>query len=129
MRKAKAIFLKFLQQELFSEWVNFLKTELQITMKAANLYIINNPHEKGLIGDKGRRGKIWLTFNAKHEKLLNKHHMVEIFSRNDHRKNSHKGFEYVRNNVEHRMTNLGIQNSRRPIQNMVVASRRGTEQY
>ena len=127
--KSKATVFKLLQQEQFGEEMKSLKAEKEIPKSSKILQFSPFLDEEGLIRAKGRKGKSQLDFNAKHPNLLHwKHHAVEIFLRNEHKDNEHKGTELVRNIVQQKMWILGIQSALRSIKNKCVTCRKSRAQ-
>ena len=127
--KAKAIIFKLLQQEQFGEEMKSLKAEKENPKGSKNLQFSPFVVDERLIRAKGRIGKSQLDFNAKHPVLLHwKHHVVELFLRNEHKENQHEGTEHVSNIVQQKMWILGIRNVLRSIKNKCVTCRKGRAQ-
>ena len=67
-----------------------------------------------------------MDLNAKHLILLHwKHHVVQLFARNEQKFNQHESAEHVRKIGEQKMWILGIQNALRSIKNKFVTCRKG----
>ena len=124
--RAKATIFKLLQREQFGEETKSLKAEKENPKGCKILQFSPVLYEEGLIRAKGRIGKSQLDFNAKHPILLHwRNHADELFLRNEHKDNQHKGTEHVRDIVQQKMWILGIQKALRSIKNKCVACRKG----
>ena len=109
---AKATIFKLLQQEQYGEDVKSLRAEREIPKGSKILQFAPFPDEEKLIRAKGRIGNSQLDFNAKHPILLHwRHHVVELFLRNEHKDNQHEGTEHVRIIAQQKMWILGIRNA------------------
>ena len=70
-----------------------------------------------------------MNFETKHPILLNwKHHVVELFLRNEHKNSHHEGTEHVRNIVQQKFWILGLRNALRSIKNKCIRCRKGRAQ-
>ena len=70
-----------------------------------------------------------MNFKTKHPILLLwKHHVVELFLRNEHKNSLHEGTEHVRNIVQQNFWILDIQNALRSIKNTCIRCRKGRAQ-
>ena len=126
---AKATILRLLQQEQFAEEMKSLKTEKEIPKGSKILKFSPFIDQRELIRAKGRIGKSQLDFNAKHPILLHwKHHVVELFLRNEHKNNSHEGTEHVKNIVQQWFWIIRVRNALRSIKNKCITCRRGRAQ-
>ncbi|XP_075250739.1 uncharacterized protein LOC142342945 [Convolutriloba macropyga] len=126
---ARATIFRLLQQEQFAEEVKSLVAGKEIPKSSNTLQFSPFIDQRGLICAKGRIGKSQLNFNAKHTLLLHwKHHVVELFLRNEHKNNSHEGNEHVKNIVQQRFWIIGVRNALRSIKNKCVTCRSGRAQ-
>ena len=106
-----------------------LKTEKEIPKGSKILQFLPLIDQRGLIRAKDRIGKSQLDFNEKHPVLLHwKHHVVELFLRNDYKNNSPEGTEHVKNIVQQRFWIIGVRNALRSIKNKCITCRRGRAQ-
>ena len=77
----------------------------------------------------GRISKSQFNFETKHPILLHwKHHVVELFLRNEHKNSHYEGTEHVRNIVQQKFWILGIRNALRSIKNKCIRCRKGRAQ-
>ena len=126
---AKATIFRLLQQEKFAEEMKSLKAEKEITKGSKILQFSPFIDQRGLIRAKGRIGKSQLNFKAKHPILLHwKHHVVDLFLRNEHNNNSHEGTEHVENIGHQRFCFIGVKNALRSMKNKCITCRRGRAQ-
>ena len=102
-----------------------LKAGKRIPQSSKILQFLRFLDEEGLIRAKGRIGKSQLDFNEKHPILLHwKHHVVELFLRNEQKDNQCEGRELLRNIVQQKMRTLGVRKALRPIKNKCVTCRK-----
>ena len=102
---------RLLQQEQFAEEMKSLKAEKEIPKNSKILQFLPFIDQQGLIRAQGRIGKSQLNFETKQPILLHwKHHIVELFLRNEHMNSHHEGTEHVRNIVQQKFWILGIRN-------------------
>ena len=126
---AKATIFRLLQQEQFAEELKSLKAEKEIPKGSKILQFSPFIDQRGLIRAKGRISKSQLDFNAKHPILLHwKHHVVELFLRNEHKNNSHEGTEHFKNIVQQRFWIIVVRNALRSLKNKCITCRRGRAQ-
>ena len=98
---AQASIFRLLQQEQFAEEMKSLKAEKEILKNSKILQFSPFIDQQGLIRAQGRIGKSQLNFETKHPIQLHwKHHVVELFLRNEHKNSHHEGTEHVRNIVQ-----------------------------
>ena len=120
---------RLLQQEQFAEQMKSLKAENEILKNSKILQFFPFIDQQGLIRAQGRIGKSQLNFETKHPILLPcKHHVVELFLRNEHKNSHHEGTEHVRNIVQQKIWILGIRNALRSIKNKCIRRRKGRTQ-
>ena len=106
-----------------------LKAEKEILKHSKILQFSPFIDQQGLIRAQGRIGKSQLNFETKHPILLHgKHHVVELFLRNEHKNSHHEGTEHVRNIVQQKFWILGIRNALRSIKNNCIRCRKGRVQ-
>ena len=106
-----------------------LKVEKEIPKNSKILQFSPFIDQQGLNRAQGRIGKSRLNFETKHPILLHwKHHVVEIFLRNEHKNSHHEGTEHVRNIVQQEFWILGIRNALRSIKNKCIRCRKGRTQ-
>ena len=126
---AQASIFRLLQQEQFAEEMKSLKAEKEIPKNSKILQFSQFIDQPGLIRAQGRIGKSQLNFETKHPILLHwKHHVVELFLRNEHKNSHHEGTEHVRNIVQQKFWILGIRNALRSIRNKCIRCRKGRAQ-
>ena len=126
---AQASIFRLLQQEQFTEEMKSLKAEREIPKNSKILQFSPFIDQQGLIRAQGRIGKSQLSFETKHPILSHwKHHVVELFLRNEHRNSHHEGTEHVRNIVQQKFWILGIRNALRSIKNKCIRCRKGRAQ-
>ena len=126
---AQAGIFRLLQQEQFAEEIKSLKTEKEFPKNSKILQFSPFIDQQGLIRAQGRIGKSQLNFETKHPILSHwKHHVVELFLRNEHKKSNHEGTEHVRNLVQQKFWILGIRNAFRSIKNKCIRCRKGRAQ-
>ena len=115
---AQASIFRLLQQEHFAEEMKSLKAEKEIPKNSKILQFSPFIDQQGLIRAQGRICKSQLNFETKHPILLHwKHHVIELFLRNEHKNSHHEGTEHVRNIVQHKFWILSIRNALRSIKN------------
>ena len=106
-----------------------LKVEKGILKNSTILQFSPFIDQQGLIRAQGRMGKSQLNFETKHPILLHwKHHVVELFLRDEHKNSHHEGTEHVRNIVQQKFWVLGIRNALRSIKNKCIRCRKGRAQ-
>ena len=121
---AQAGIFRLLQQEQFAEEMKFLKAEKKILRNSKILLFSPFIDQQGLIRAQIRIGKSHLNFETKHPVLLHwKHHIVELFLRNEHQNSQHEGTEHVRNIVQQKIWILGIRKALRSIKNKCIRCR------
>ena len=121
---AQASIFRLLQQKQFAEEMNTLKVVKEIPKNSQTLQSSSFIDQQGLIRAQGRIGKSQLNFKTKHPVMLHwKHHVVELFLRNEHRNSHHEGTEHVRNIVQQKFWILGIRNAFRSIKNKIIRCR------
>ena len=126
---AQAGIFILLQQEQFAEEMKSLKTEKEIPKNSKILQFSPFIDQQGLIRAQGRIGKSQMIFETKHPILLHwKHHVVELFLRNEHKNSHHEGTEHVINIVQQEFWILGIRNALRSIKNKCIRCRKGRTQ-
>ena len=126
---AQAGIFRVLQQEQFAEEMKSLMTEKEFPKNSKILQFSPFIDQQGLIRAQGRIGKSQLNFETKHPILSHwKHHVVELFLQNEHRKSNHEGTEHVRNIVQQKFWILGIRNALRSIKNKCIRCRKGRAQ-
>ena len=126
---AKSTICRLLQQEQFAEEMKPLKAEKKIPKGSKILQFSPFIDQRGLIRAKGRIGKSQLDFNAKYPILLHwKHHVVELFLRNEHKNKSHEVTDHVKNIVQQRFWIIGVRNALRTIKIKCVTCGRGRAQ-
>ena len=126
---AQASIFRLLQQEQFAEEMKSLKAEKEIPKNSKILQFSPFIDQRGFIRAKGRIGKNILSFETKHPILSHwKHHVVELFLRNEHTNSHHAGTEHVRNIVQQKFWILGIRNALRSIRNKCIRCRKGRAQ-
>ena len=106
---AKAGIIRLLQQEQFAEEMKSLRAEKEILKTSKILQFSPFIDQQGLNRAQCRIGKSQLNFDTKHPKPLHwKHHVIELFLRNENRNSHHEGTEHVRNSsaeiLDHRHT-------------------------
>ena len=95
---AQAIIFRLLQQEQFAEQMKSLTAEKEIPKNGKIQQFSPFIDQQGPIRAPGRISKDQLNFETKHPILLHwKHHVVELFLRNEHKNSHHEGTEHVRN--------------------------------
>ena len=126
---AQASIIRLLQQEQFVEEMKSLKAEKEIPKNCKIHQFSPFIDQQGLIRAQGRIGKNQLSFETKHPILSHwKHHVVELFSQNEHKNNHYEGTEHVRNIVQQKFWILGIRNALRSIKNKCIRCRKGRAQ-
>ena len=126
---AQASIFRLLQQEQFTEEMKSPMAEKEILKNNKILQFLPFIVKQGLIRAQGRIGKSQLNFETKPPTLLHwKHHVVELFLRNEHKNSHHEGTEYVRNIVQQKFWILGIRNALRSIKNKCIRCRKGRAQ-
>ena len=109
--------------------MKFLKAEKEIPKGSKILQFSPFIDQQGLIRAQGRIGKSQLNFKTKQPILLYwKHHVVELFLRNEHKNSHHEGTEHVRNIIQQKFWILGIRNALRSIKNKCIRCRKGRAQ-
>ena len=123
---AQASILRLLQQVEFAEEMKSLKAEKEIPKNSKLLQFSPFIDLQGLIRAQGRIGRSQLNLETKHPILLHwKHHVVELFLRNEHKNSHHEGTEHFRNIVQQKFWFLGIRNALRSIKNKCTKCRKG----
>ena len=123
---AQVSIFRLLQQEQFAEEMKSLKAEKEILENFKILQFSPFIDQQGLIRAQGRIGKSQLNFETKHPILLHwKHHVVELFLRNEHKSIRHEGTEHVRNIVQQKFRIPGIRNALRSIKNKCIRCPKG----
>ena len=126
---AQVSIFRLLQQEQFAEEMKSLKVEKEILENSKILQFSPFIGQQGLIRAQGRIGKSQLNFETKHPILLHwKHHVVELFLRNEHKSSHHEGTEHVRNIVQQKFWIQGIRNALRSIKNKCIRCLKGRVQ-
>ena len=126
---AQASTFRLLQQEQFAEEMKSLKVENEIPKNSKILQFSSFIDQQGLIRAQGRIGKSQLNFETKHPILLHwKHHVVELFLKNEHKNSHHEGTEHVRYIVQQKFWILGIRNALRSTKNKCIRCRKGRTQ-
>ena len=123
---AQASIFRLLQ---FAEEMKSLKSKKEFPKNSKTLKFSPFHDKQGLIRKQGRIGKSQLNFETKHSVLLHwKHHVVELFLRNEHKNSHHEGTEHIRNIVQRKFWILGIRNALRSIKNKHIRCRNGRAQ-
>ena len=126
---AQASIFRLLQQEQFAEEMKSLKAEKENLKNSKILQFLPFIDQQGLIRAQGRIGKSQLNFETKHPILLHwKHHVVELFLRNEHNNSHPECTEHVRNIVQQKFWILGIRNDLRSIKYKCFRCRNGRAQ-
>ena len=102
------------------------KAEKENLKNSKTLQFLPFIDQQGLFRAQGRIGRSQLNFETKHPILLHwKHHVVEIFLRNEHKNSHHEGTEHVRNIVQQKFWILGMRNALRSIKNKCIRCQEG----
>ena len=126
---AQASIFRLLQQEQFAEEMKSLKAGKEIPKNNKILQFSPFIDQQGLIRAQGRIGKSQLNFETKHPMLLHwKHHVVQLFLRNEYKICHQEGTEHVRNLVQQKLWILGVRNDLRSIKNKCIRCRKGGAQ-
>ena len=117
------------KQVLFAEEMKSLKVEKEIPNNSKILQFSPFIDQQLIFRVQGRIGKSQLNFETKHPILLHwKHHLVELFLRNEHKNIHHEGTEQVRNIVQQKFRILGKRNALRSFKNKCIKCQKGRAQ-
>ena len=103
-QNAKATIFSLRQQEQFADEMKYLKIEIEVPKNSKIVQFSLFIDQRDLTSSFQRQiRQNQLDFFANHPKLFQlKHHVVELFLRNEHKYNKHEGTEHVRNIFQQR---------------------------